>query len=130
MAGSSASMSRFPANTVGFKTTPRVEWPLLDETWAAAAELDVFAAGWLNDHVTDVSTEGGGPILESLTLLATLVHRVPGVWVGHAVLSNTFRHPAVVAKAATLLDQASEGHFVLGLGAGWHEEEHRSLGIP
>lgn len=122
-------MSRFAANTVAFKTTPRVDWSQLDETWAAAGELEVFSAGWLNDHLTDVSTEGGGPILESLTLLATLIHRVPGVWVGHAVLSNTFRHPSVVAKAATLLDQATDGRFVLGLGAGWHEEEHRSLGI-
>jgi alkanesulfonate monooxygenase SsuD/methylene tetrahydromethanopterin reductase-like flavin-dependent oxidoreductase (luciferase family) len=70
-----------------------------------------------------------GPSLESLTLLATLVHHVPGVVVGHAVLSNTFRHPVVLAKAATLLDQATQGRFVLGLGAGWFEEEHGPFGI-
>ncbi|HEX7172507.1 MAG TPA: LLM class flavin-dependent oxidoreductase [Candidatus Limnocylindria bacterium] len=119
----------FPARTVGFKTSPQhAEWTLLDETWAAAGELHVFSAGWMNDHLSDMS-ESGGPSLEALTLLGTLVHRVPRTWVGHAVLSNTFRHPAVLAKAAAVLDHASGGRFVLGLGAGWHEAEHRAFGL-
>ena len=62
--------------------------------------------------------------------MAALVHRVPGKWVGHAVLSETFRHPAVLAKAATVLDHATGGRFILGLGAGWHEGEHEPFGIP
>jgi alkanesulfonate monooxygenase SsuD/methylene tetrahydromethanopterin reductase-like flavin-dependent oxidoreductase (luciferase family) len=111
---------------IGFKTSPRgVEWSALDETWALAGTLDVFEAGWMNDHLTDMLEERGGRALEALTALATLVHHVPGKWVGHAVLSNTFRHPAVLAKAATVLDQATQGRFILGLGAGWHEGEQR-----
>ena len=73
---------------------------------AGMAVLLVFAAGWMNDHLTDMS-DAGGPSLEALTLLATLVHRVPGVWVGHAVLSNTFRHPALLAKAEAKYQQDS-----------------------
>ena len=53
----------------------------------------------------------------------------PGVTVGHAVLSNTFRHPVVLAKAATVLDHATGGRFILGLGAGWFEGEHEPFGI-
>ena len=123
--------SAFPSGfSIGFKTSPQATtWAQVDQTWAAAGELHVFAAGWLNDHLTDM-TDAGGPSFEALTLLATLLHRVPGKWVGHAVLSNTFRHPAVVAKAATVLDYATGGRFVLGLGAGWHELEHRTFGIP
>jgi alkanesulfonate monooxygenase SsuD/methylene tetrahydromethanopterin reductase-like flavin-dependent oxidoreductase (luciferase family) len=63
-------------------------------------------------------------------MVAALAHHVPGRWVGHTVLSNTFRHPAVLAKAATLLDLATGGRFILGLGAGWHEDEHAAYGIP
>src|SRR4029078_3633095 len=59
-----------------------------------------------------------------------LLRHVPGRWIGHAVLSNTFRHPAVLAKAATVLDHATGGGFIVGLGAGCHEGEHVSLGIP
>jgi alkanesulfonate monooxygenase SsuD/methylene tetrahydromethanopterin reductase-like flavin-dependent oxidoreductase (luciferase family) len=75
----------------------------------------------------DAAEPGGS--LEALTLLATLVHHVPGLTVGHAVLSNTFRHPVLLAKAATVLDHATDGHFVLGLGAGWFEGEHEPFGI-
>lgn len=123
------SASRFPSRTLGFKTSPQdADWPMLDELWAAAGEERAFSAGWMNDHLA-ATTDVHGSSLESLTLLATLVHRVPGMWVGHGVLSNTFRHPAVLAKAATVLDQATGGRFVLGLGAGWNEGEHRAFGL-
>ncbi|HET7727995.1 MAG TPA: LLM class flavin-dependent oxidoreductase [Candidatus Limnocylindrales bacterium] len=116
---------------LGFKTSPqRVDWRTLDETWALAGELEVFSSGWLNDHLTDTDPDAPGPSFEGLTVLATLVHRVPGKEVGHAVLSNTFRHPVLVAKAAIALDHATDGRFLLGLGAGWFEAEHAPFGIP
>ena len=115
---------------IGFKTSPQgVDWPTLDATWARAGELGVFDSGWLNDHLTNMDAADPGPSFESLTLLAALVHHVPGMTVGHAVLSNTFRHPVVLAKAATLLDHVSGGRFVLGLGAGWFEGEHEPFGL-
>jgi alkanesulfonate monooxygenase SsuD/methylene tetrahydromethanopterin reductase-like flavin-dependent oxidoreductase (luciferase family) len=70
-----------------------------------------------------------GPSFEALTLLAALVHHVPKLLVGHAVLSNTFRHPVVLAKAATVLDHVTGGRFVIGLGAGWFEGEHEPFGL-
>lgn len=116
---------------VGFKTSPQVvDWPTLDETWALAGSLDVFDTGWMNDHVTDVARERGGRSYEAMTILAALAHHVPGKWVGHAVLSNTFRHPSVLAKQATVLDHVTGGRYILGLGAGWHVGEHEALGIP
>jgi len=116
---------------IGIKTSPQaVDWPTLDGAWARIGEHEVFDSVWMNDHLTDVSRERHGPSLEALTTMAALVHRVPGKWVGHAVLSNTFRHPVVLAKAATLLDHATGGRFIVGLGAGWHEGEHLPFGIP
>lgn len=116
--------------TVGFKTTPiGVDWPTLDEIWHAAGELDVFASGWMADHLSNANVERGGQSWEAWTLMAALAHRVPGKWLGHAVLANTFRHPAVLAKAATVMDQVTGGRFIVGLGAGWHEGEHAAFGI-
>lgn len=106
-----------------------VDWNRLDETWALANELDVFDAGWMSDHLSDASVERGGPAFESFTAAAALAHRFSG-WVGIAVASNTFRHPAVTAKAATVIDNVTGGRFVLGLGAGWHVGEHDAYGIP
>jgi alkanesulfonate monooxygenase SsuD/methylene tetrahydromethanopterin reductase-like flavin-dependent oxidoreductase (luciferase family) len=119
-----------PGGRIGFKTSPAaVDWQTLDATWAAAGELDVFDAAWLNDHLTDARRDRGGASWEALTLAGTLAHRVPGKWIVHAVLSNTFRHPAVLAKAATVLDNATGGRFIVGLGAGWHVHEHVDFGI-
>jgi alkanesulfonate monooxygenase SsuD/methylene tetrahydromethanopterin reductase-like flavin-dependent oxidoreductase (luciferase family) len=119
---------------IGFRIAPAesdaLDWTRLDETWALAGELGAFDAGWLSDHLSDATRERGGPSFESLTTAAALAHRVPGLWVGIAVVANTFRHPAVVAKAATVLDHATGGRFVLGLGAGWHAGEHAAFGIP
>ncbi|MBA2315887.1 MAG: LLM class flavin-dependent oxidoreductase [Chloroflexi bacterium] len=115
---------------IGFKTSPQgVDWATLDATWALAGELDVFDAAWMNDHFTDPRRDHGGASFESLTLAAALAHRVPGKWIGHGVLANTFRHPALLAKAATVLDHVTGGRFIVGLGAGWHEREHRDYGI-
>ena len=36
----------------------------------------------------------------------------------------------MLAKAATVLDHATGGRFIVGLGAGWHEGEHVPFGIP
>lgn len=119
---------------IGFKTSPQdVDWATLDATWAWAGEVGAadggFDSGWLNDHLTNLDATQPGGSLEALTLLATLVHHVPGMTVGHAVLSNTFRHPVLLAKAAVVLDHATDGRFVLGLGAGWFDGEHEPFGI-
>ena len=119
---------------LGFRTAPiasqGLDWPTLDAIWAEAGTFDVFSAGWMSDHLTDASVDHGGGAFESLTTAAALAHRVPGKWIGIAVLANTFRHSAVVAKAATVIDNATGGRFVVGLGAGWHEGEHETFGIP
>jgi len=106
-----------------------IDWTRLDETWALAGELGAFDAGWLSDHRADAARERGGPAVEALTAAAALARRVPGTWIGIAVLANTFRHPSVVAKAATVLDYVTGGRFILGMGAGWHEGEHHAFGI-
>jgi len=124
-------MTRGRRIAIGIKTSPQaVDWPTLDGAWARIGEHDVFDSAWMNDHLIDISRERHGPSFEALTAMAALVRRVPGKWLGHAMLSATFRHPAVLAKAATVLDHATAGRFIVGLGAGWHEGEHRPFGIP
>src|SRR6059036_135130 len=50
--------------------------------------------------------------------------------VGTIVLGNTYRHPALVAKMAAQVDIISGGRLLLGLGAGWQQNEHEAYGIP
>jgi alkanesulfonate monooxygenase SsuD/methylene tetrahydromethanopterin reductase-like flavin-dependent oxidoreductase (luciferase family) len=133
MSDASPSGERSRPGLVGFRisavASQGIDWPKLDATWAVGGELAVFDAGWLSDHLTDASRERGGGAFEAIATAAALAHRVAGKWIGIAVLSNTFRHPAVLAKSAVVLDNATGGRFILGLGAGWHEGEHDELGI-
>jgi len=119
---------------VGFRISATgsagLDWQKLDSTWALCGEQEVFSAGWLSDHLSDVSRERGGTAFEAFTTAAALAHRVPGKWIGLAVAANTFRHPAVLAKQATTLDIVTGGRFILGLGAGWHVGEHEAFGVP
>jgi alkanesulfonate monooxygenase SsuD/methylene tetrahydromethanopterin reductase-like flavin-dependent oxidoreductase (luciferase family) len=131
--GSAARAVAHRPGPIGFRISASTEppgWQAIDEVWAAAGELDVFDAGWMSDHLSDVSRERGGGAFETVAMAGALAHRVPGKWIGVAVFASTFRHPAVLAKAATVLDNATDGRFIVGLGAGWHVGEHRSFGVP
>ncbi len=116
---------------IGIKTSPQdVDWSTLDATWERIGQHEVFESAWINDHLTNARDPQGGASLEALTTLAALAHHVRGKWLGIAVLSATFRHPAVLAKQLTVLDHVTGGRLIVGLGAGWHDPEHVPFGIP
>ncbi|WP_328349692.1 LLM class flavin-dependent oxidoreductase [Mycobacterium sp. NBC_00419] len=84
---------------------------------------------WLYDHMYGPGVPGIDS-LEAWTLATALLSRTERLRVGHMVLCNQFRHPAVLAKMATTLDQVSDGRLVLGVGSGSIEDEHRRMGLP
>ena len=85
----------------------------------------------MNDHLTDIGLRPRRAVAGRRSpRWRRSSTTCPGKWVGHAVLSATFRHPSVLAKAATVMDHATGGRFILGLGAGWFEPEHTPFGIP
>src|SRR6185437_400341 len=83
---------------------------------------------WLYDHLY-----GPGAAVssskEAWTLATALLSRTERVRIGHMVLCNQFRHPAVLAKMATTLDQISGGRLQLGIGSGSIEDEHILTGL-
>ena len=65
---------------------------------------------------------------EGYTLIAVAAGMTEKLRLGHLVLGNTYRNPALLAKMATTLDQASKGRFELALGAAWFKREHEAYG--
>jgi alkanesulfonate monooxygenase SsuD/methylene tetrahydromethanopterin reductase-like flavin-dependent oxidoreductase (luciferase family) len=93
------------------------------------AESLGFDHAWLVDHLVDTDGAPESGCLEGWTLLAAIAARTTRIRLGVLVSSNTFRHPALLLKEAVTVDHVSGGRLILGLGTGWHEDEHRRYGI-
>jgi F420-dependent oxidoreductase-like protein len=100
---------------------------VLDE-FQVAEDLG-FDHAWIVDHLVDTDGPPSHPIHEAWTLLAAIAARTSRIRLGVLVTSNTFRHPAVLLKSAVTVDHISGGRLILGLGTGWHADEHRRYGI-
>jgi alkanesulfonate monooxygenase SsuD/methylene tetrahydromethanopterin reductase-like flavin-dependent oxidoreductase (luciferase family) len=83
-----------------------------------------FSTAWISDHLQF----GDRPQLEGWTALTFLAAEFPRYRFGHLVLSQSFRNPALLAKMSATLQHLSGGRFILGIGAGWHEEEYHAYG--
>ncbi len=83
-----------------------------------------FDFAWLIDHLQF----GDQDVLEGFTTLSYMAARHPQLKFGHTVPCQSFRNPALLAKMAATLQFLSGGRFILGIGAGWHEEEYRAYG--
>jgi F420-dependent oxidoreductase-like protein len=84
------------------------------------------------DHFFQI--RGVGPaeqeMLEAYTTLGFLAAHTERVKLLTVITGVLYRHPGLLAKAVTTLDVLSEGRAMLGIGAGWNEQESRGLGFP
>ncbi|MCS7246425.1 MAG: TIGR03560 family F420-dependent LLM class oxidoreductase [Thermomicrobium sp.] len=103
------------------------------ERWLRTAELAErlgFDSLWRSDHlfsVIGVVERETLALWPSLTVLALGTKRL---LFGPLVSPVSFRHPVDLAQEAVALDHLSGGRFLLGVGAGWYEREHRAFGFP
>lgn len=79
-----------------------------------------FTTVWVEDHLQF----GDSPRAEGWTLATYLAATFPRFTIGHLVLCQSFRNPALLAKMAASLHELTQGRFILGIGAGWHKEEY------
>jgi F420-dependent oxidoreductase-like protein len=109
------------------KLAPTFEYPVMQDFWARADELGFHSVANY-DHFYGL-TDMAAPTFEGWTSLAAMAVVVRRARVACMVSSVTYRNPAILAKMAVTVDHISGGRLDFGLGAGWHEEEHRGYGL-
>jgi F420-dependent oxidoreductase-like protein len=98
---------------------------------AQEAQAAGFDSVFVMDHFYQLPMLGSPdqPMLEAYTALGALASVTQDVLLGTLVTGNTYRNPTLLAKIITTLDVVSAGRAVLGIGTGWFELEHDSLGF-
>lgn len=97
-----------------------------------AADEAGFASLWVMDHFFQIEMVGkpDEPMLEGYSTLSYLAAVTKRVRLGTLVTGVVYRHPGILVKTVTTLDNLSGGRVYLGIGAAWNEREAIGLGVP
>src|SRR5438105_2744146 len=95
---------------------------------AQAAESAGFDGIAFMDHLAPPAAEGH-PMFEAMTTASWVAAHTSRLDVGHLVLCDAFRHPAVLARQVVALDHVSGGRFELGIGSGSVPRELTRFGV-
>ena len=111
-------------------------WPSVTNPWEVLAEevRHIDATGWkgiwIGDHFMANAADTSGRWGEAWTTLAALAAMTSRVLLGTLVTGNTYRNPCILAKQVAQVDVISGGRVMLGIGAGWQENEHTAYDVP
>jgi len=113
-------------------------WPSPVRPWNEILELTQHCeqTGWDGVYFADHFMPNGadttpldGDTVECWSVLAGLAAATTKLRLAPLVTSVTYRHPAVLANIAAAVDNISHGRLLLGIGAGWQENEHAAYGL-
>jgi len=82
-----------------------------------------YSTLFMPDHFVDT-------VLAPMTAISFAAAHTETLRIGHLVLGNDYKHPAIVAKEAATVDVLSDGRLEFGLGAGWMRTDYDALGLP
>ncbi len=98
----------------------------LKKVWSASEELG-YDSVWLYDHF-HAPGDKNAACLEAWTTLSALATMTKRVKIGTMVSCASYRQPALLAKMGATVDVISRGRLVLGIGAGWYDDEYLAYG--
>ncbi len=97
---------------------------------AQHAEAVGFEAMFRSDHYESFPGSAGKPTTDAWAVLAGLARETSRLNLGVLVSPVTFRTIGNLVKVVTTVDEMSGGRIEVGIGAGWHVEEHARHGFP
>jgi alkanesulfonate monooxygenase SsuD/methylene tetrahydromethanopterin reductase-like flavin-dependent oxidoreductase (luciferase family) len=101
--------------------------------WTSFAVDGGFQLAMVSDHVAptpDVAALYPAPFYDPFATLAWMAGHADGLELGTTVTILPYRHPLLTASMAAAITDFTGGRFVLGVGAGWAEQEFEALGVP
>jgi alkanesulfonate monooxygenase SsuD/methylene tetrahydromethanopterin reductase-like flavin-dependent oxidoreductase (luciferase family) len=99
----------------------------MDDLDASLPQLaGAFDSLWMTDHFF----WDDNPTYEAWTVMAFMAARWPQFKIGPMVLGQSYRNPALLAKMAATLQTLTGGRFIMGIGAGWKEDEYHAYDYP
>ncbi len=109
-----------------------VSWNELEDMWKFLDRQTSMYSAWTFDHFVPpgVGQDPNESCFEGWAALAAVAAVTERIRLGCLVTGVTYREPAVLAKMAATIDHISDGRLEFGIGAAWHEAEHRMYGIP
>lgn len=116
---------RFDIKTAPMNTT----WQAMLDVWQEADRIPLYGVAWNFDHFEPIFSDRSGPCLEGWTMLAAMAGLTSRIRLACQVTGMPYRHPAVLANMAATIDIASGGRLIIGLGAGWNQDECTAYGI-
>ncbi len=104
----------------------------LISNYSEAKDLAIKAedVGFDSFHINDHFMMGNSPLFEAGMLAAAIAIETHKMKIGHIVLCNSYRNPALLAKMISTLDNISNGRALMWLGAGWLRTEYLGYGYP
>ena len=97
---------------------------------AKAADDAGFYRFTVSDHFFGSIKGRETQCYEAWTTLALLTPQTERIRLGTQVTCQSYRNPALLAKIAANLDNASNGRITLDIGAGWKKPEYEAYGYP
>jgi probable F420-dependent oxidoreductase len=116
---------------------PSFAWP--DLTYRDAEALRAYCQQidgmpfediWVIEHLLVAPAVYGVAWLDPLSTLGFAASATERVGLGTAALVLPLRQPVVLAKEVATLQLLSRGRFLLGVAAGWDENEFEAVGVP
>jgi alkanesulfonate monooxygenase SsuD/methylene tetrahydromethanopterin reductase-like flavin-dependent oxidoreductase (luciferase family) len=115
---------------IEFSTNIRCQWEHGEPEGIAysreiIADLPLsFTTLWIEDHLQN-DTQA---LLESWTTLSYIAAQFPRFTYGHLVDCQSYRNPGLLAKMGATMQYLTGGRYIMGVGAGWKEDEYRAYG--
>lgn len=103
------------------------------ERWANLSEALGYHLLMVSDHVAmtpDVEERYPAPFYDPFVTLSWLAGITTNLELGTTVIIVPYRHPVLLARMCSNIDQISGGKFILGVGVGWAKQEFETLGLP